>query len=473
MIYKMSEDIRIEKDSIGEVNLPKNAYYGAQTQRAVLNFPISGLKSHTELIDSIILIKKAASTVNKALGLLSADKAREIINACHKILSGNFYDQFVVDIYQAGAGTSLNMNTNEVIANLASKNLGHPLGTYKIIHPNDDVNMSQSTNDVIPTAIRIAILKTLPALVKSLRLLSAVFGKKSRDFSNIIKTGRTHLQDALPITLGQEFGAYYQTILNDMNRIIKSMNNLTKIGIGGTAVGTGINSHPRYHTLMVEELSDLTKLPLKSNQNLFESMQSTADFLDLSSSLRILAQTLIRIGSDLRFLSSGPKAGLAEINLPSVQPGSSIMPGKVNPSIVEMLIMVCFQVIGFDQAILLSSMSGQLELNVMLPLIAYNLIEQIKILTNSVSVFREKCVDGISANKEMCNYWLKKSSGTAAVLNPYLGYDKTAQLVKLSLQTNKPLKGLVVQKGYFTSKQADKIFSVSGLTKPNLKSKIK
>mgnify|MGYP001557975825 CR=1 FL=1 len=442
-------------------------YYGAETIKALENFPISGLKPNPIYISSIVYIKKAAARVNNHLGTLDNKIALSIAKTCDEILAGKFADQFVIDPYQAGAGTSIHMNVNEVIANRASEI------SHLDIHPNDHVNMSQSTNDVIPCSIRIACLILLPKLLKQLKELTLSFDRKSKQLSRIIKSGRTHLQDALPITLGQEFTAYSKAIKIDGERINLAVDNLLKIGIGGTAVGTGINTHPDYHKMMVKELKNLTKLPLKSSGNLIESMQNTADFLHLSSMLRNLAQTLIRIGNDLRLLASGPKTGLAEINLPEVQKGSSIMPGKVNPSIVEMLTMVCFQVIGYDQAILLSSMSGQLELNVMLPLIAYNLIEQIKILTNSVGVFREKCVDGITANKEMCNYWLQKSSGIAAVLNPYLKYDKTAQLVKLSLQTNIPLKDLVVQKGYLTQKQADRIFSATTLTKPNLKLKIK
>lgn len=442
-------------------------YYGSETKKALENFPISGLKPHPIYITSIVYIKKAAARVNNLKGFLDDKKALAIIKTCDEILAGKLADQFVVDPYQAGAGTSLNMNINEVIANRAAEI------SHQRIHPNDHVNMSQSTNDVIPTAIRISCLLLLPRLLKSLKLLKSSFDKKSKQFSLIIKTGRTHLQDALPVTLGQEFAAYAKALMIDEERINLAALYLLKIGIGGTAVGTGINTHPDYHQMMVRELKNLTKLRLESSQNLVESMQNTADFIHLSSMMRTLAQTLIRIGNDLRLLSSGPKTGLAEISLPEVQKGSSIMPGKVNPSIVEMLTMVCFQVIGYDQAILLSSMSGQLELNVMLPLIAYNLIEQIKILTNSVSVFREKCIDGIIANKEMCNFWLQKSSGMAAILNPYLGYDKTAELVKISLKTSKSIKDTSIQKGYLTKKRAAEIFSVSRLTKPNLKSKIK
>ncbi len=434
----------------------QNIYYGRQTKRALDNFPISGLKSHQVYINSIVIIKKAAAIINSRLNLLDKKKAEAIITACDEILTGKFSDQFIVDVYQAGAGTSLNMNINEVVANRAN------------VHPNDHVNMSQSTNDVIPTAIRISSLLILPKLLKQLKNLTKSLEEKSIQFEKTIKSGRTHLQDALPITLGQEFGAYAKAITNDYERIEKSAKNLQKIGIGGTAVGTGINTHPKYHNLMISELKRLTKLPLRSAGNLFESMQNTADFLDLSGSLRTLSQTLIRTGNDLRLLSSGPNTGFAEITLPEVQAGSSIMPGKINPSIVEMLTMVCFQVIGYDQAILLASMSGQLELNIMLPLIAYNLLEQIKILTNSIEAFNNKCVMGITANRQMCQFWFERSSGIAAILNPYLGYDTVTKLVKESLKKNMSLKKLIIEKKLLDIKIINKIFQISSLTKPNL-----
>lgn len=439
-------------------------YYGHSTLKALSNFPISGLRPHREYVYSVVLIKKAAAFVNLKLSQLDRPKAVAIIKVCDEILSGKLSDQFVVDIYQAGAGTSHNMNVNEVIANRANE----ILHKSDVIHPNDDVNMSQSTNDVIPASIRISCLISLPKLLKSLNNLTNSFSKKSKKFSQIIKSGRTHLQDALPVTLGQEFGAYRKAIANDWTRIEKSSKNLLKIGIGGTAVGTGINTHPRYQQLMISELSKLTKLPLKSSGNLFESAQNTSDFLELSGSLRILSTNLIRIGNDLRLMSSGPMTGLAEIKLPEVQAGSSIMPGKVNPSIVEMLTMVCFQVIGYDQAILLASQAGQLELNVMLPLIAYNLLEQIKLLTNSIEVFNTKCLQYIEANPQICKFWFERSLGIAAVLNPYLGYDKVAQLVKEALNKNISIKELIKEKKLLSPKIINKIFSINNLTQPNI-----
>ncbi|OGG21657.1 hypothetical protein A3D03_01525 [Candidatus Gottesmanbacteria bacterium RIFCSPHIGHO2_02_FULL_40_13] len=437
-------------------------YYGAETKKALENFPISGLKPHPTYISSIVNIKKAAAKVNNNLKILEDKKALAIIKTCDEILSGKFADQFVVDPYQAGAGTSHNMNINEVIANRAGEI------SRQIIHPNDHVNMSQSTNDVIPAAIRITCLFLLPSLLKSLKLLKSSFDKKSKQFSRIIKPGRTHLQDALPITLGQEFTAYSKAIKIDMERINQAAGNLFKIGIGGTGVGTGINTHPDYHKMMVKELKNLTKFPLKSSGNLIESMQNTADFLHLSSMLRILAQSLIRIGNDLRLLSSGPSTGLAEIILPEVQKGSSIMPGKVNPSIIEMMTMVCFQVIGFDQAILQASIAGQLELNVMLPLIAFNLIEQIRLLTNTVEVLNKKCIADIAVDKKMCRYWFERSSGIAAILNPFLGYDKITGIVKYALKYNLSIREVIINRGYLDKKTVDKIFHPRNLTRPNI-----
>lgn len=462
------DKVRKENDSFGQVTLPFYAYYGAQTQRAINNFPISNLLPDKTYIYATVVIKKAAAVVNQKLNLLEEKKSQAIIQACDEIILGKYLDQFVVDPYQAGAGTSHNMNINEVIANRANEILGAPLGSYKYIHPNDDVNMAQSTNDVIPTAIRILTLKLLPDLFSNVNKLELTFGKKAKDFSKIIKSGRTHLQDALPVTLGQEFNAYAKALNNDLSRIKKASQNLQTLGIGGTAVGTGINSHPQYHKIMIAELSRLTDLSFKTSDNLFELMQNTADFLEVSSCIKILAQNLIRIGNDLRLLSSGPRAGLSEIILPEVQPGSSIMPGKINPSIVEMLTMVCFQVMGFDQALLFASASGQLELNVFLPLIAYNLSQQIKLMTNAINIFNQRCVSGIKVNKEMCQFWFERGSGIAAILNPHLGYDKTAKLVQESLKTDRPLKQLVVEKKLLTKEQVSKIFSSDRITKPNI-----
>lgn len=463
--------VRIEKDALGKVKLPEDAYFGAQTQRAIENFPISGLKPHREYIYSVVLIKKSAAIVNNKLGLLDQKKAQAVLRACDEILSGKFRDQFMVDPYQAGAGTSHNMNANEVIANRANEILGFPRrGSYKLIHPNDHVNMSQSTNDVIPTAIRIAVLFCVSDLLKNIKIMENYMSLKAKQYSKVVKAGRTHLQDASPITFGQEFSGYKSAITNDRKRIEKSAVNLRHVGIGGTAVGTGINTHPQYQQLMIAELKKQTNLPIVSAENLFESMQNTADFLDFSSSLRTLSQNLIRIGNDLRLLSSGPGTGLNEIKLPYTQPGSSIMPGKVNPSIIEMLTMVCYQVIGMDLAILLASQAGQLELNVMLPLIAFNLLEQTKLLTHAIGAFNEKCLKNMTVNERLSKFWLERSTGLGALLNPYIGYEKATELVKISLKTNKSIKELAIEKKLLTPKQASEIFLLVNLTKPNINS---
>ena len=460
------ENKRQEHDTLGDVKVPEKAYYGAQTVRAINNFPISGLKPGSAYVSSTVIIKKAAAIVNHKLGLLPEDKMNAIVKASDEILTGSLADQFVVDPYQAGAGTSHNMNVNEVIANRANEIMGAPLGSYHFIHPNDDVNQSQSTNDIIPTAIRLTVLKTTPELLKRISSLKETFSKKAQEFEGIIKSGRTHLQDALPVTLGAEFSAYARALENDIQRIERAADNLLKLGIGGTGVGTGINSHKDYHREMVGELKNLTGFQLKTNDNLFEAMQNTADFLEYSSSLRILSQTLVRIGNDLRLLSFGPRAGLAEIILPKVQPGSSIMPGKVNPSIIEMMTMVCFQVIGIDTAVLLSSQAGQFELNVMLPLIAHDLPEQIKLLTNAIEILNTKCVSGIEANKEMCRFWFERSAGIAAILNHHLGYEKTAEVVNFALSKNMSIKDAVLEKKYLAPETVEHIFKIENLTRP-------
>lgn len=431
-------------------------YYGSETQKALINFPISSLKNDLAFVKSIVVIKKAAAKVNSDLGLLDRSKAKKIIFACEQILKNKYDDQFVVDVFHSGAGTSLHMNVNEVIANLSNT------------QANDDVNFSQSTNDVMPTALRITVLMLIPKLLQALTNVLNTFEKKSREFKKYIKTGRTHLRDALPISLGSEFSAYKKALGEDLRNLKYFSQNLKILGIGGTAVGTGVNSHRNYSKLMIKELSILTGIKYQKTDNFPEKMQNTSDFLAVSSVLRALAQNLIRIGNDLRLMSSGPGAGFNEIILPEVQKGSSIMPGKVNPSIIEMLTMVCFQVIGFDQAILLASLSGQLELNVFIPLISHNLIKQIKLLTNSLNIFNEKCLIGIQANRKIIEYWLLRSSGNAAILNTKIGYEKSAELMKEAWGNNVSISELAVKKGYLTKKESEKIFALKNLTAPNL-----
>ena len=438
-------DNRIEYDSLGEVLVPLNALYGAQTQRAIENFPISGLKPRQAFIWSMGVIKRAAAEVNKDLGMLDSEKANAIIQAAQEVIDGKWNEQFVVDPFQAGAGTSHHMNVNEVIANRATQLLGGKLGEYRV-HPNDHVNMAQSTNDVIPTAIRLGCLWRLNELLSTLKNLSDSLTTKASEFDDIVKSGRTHLQDAVPIRLGQEFGAYAKAIERDVERIQYAAEGLRRLGIGGTAVGSGLNAHPDYHRQIVSKLSELTNLKLTKSDNLFESMQSMADATAFSASLRTLALTLIRIANDFRLLSSGPTTGLDEIRLPAVQPGSSIMPGKVNPVMAEMLDMAMFQVIGCDVTIALATQAGQLELNVMMPVIAHNLFEMMQITIGAVQAFTDRAVRGITANQAKAEGWLAQNPIVVTALNPLIGYRRGAELVKEAASRNMTIHDIAVEK---------------------------
>ena len=441
----MNTQFRYEKDSLGQVEVPVNALFGVQTQRAVDNFPISNLKPYKAFIWSIAAIKTSAAQVHLDLNLLDSEKAKAIISAGLEVLDGKWDDQFVVDPFQAGAGTSHNMNTNEVIANRATLLLGGKLGEY-LVNPNDHVNMGQSTNDVIPTAIRVGCLYRINELSETISDLKIALENKALEYDPIVKSGRTHLQDAVPVRLGQEFGAYARAVERDLERIVRSSDTLRRLGIGGTATGTGLNAHKEYHLRMVRKLSELTNLELQPSDNLFESMQSTADMADFSASLRTLAVTLTRIANDFRLLSSGPTTGLDEIRLPAVQPGSSIMPGKVNPVMAEMLNMAMFHVIGNDTTVMLASQAGQLELNVMMPIIAHNLFEMMQVLIGSIRAFTDKCVIGLQANIEKAEGWLEKNSIIVTALNPLIGYQKGAELVKEASQRNVSIKSLALEK---------------------------
>lgn len=439
------QEFRIEKDSLGPIEVPENAYFGVQTQRAVHNFPISGMKPYQAFIWSMAAIKTAAAKVHLDLKLLDEDKANAIIQAGNEVMNGDWNSQFVVDPFQAGAGTSHNMNTNEVIANRATELLGGKLGEY-IINPNDHVNMGQSTNDTIPTAIRLGCLWRLDELLTSITQLVNAFQEKAYEFDHIVKSGRTHLQDAVPVRLGQEFGAYARAIERDLERIKRSAEGLRRLGIGGTATGSGLNAHIEYHPRMIIELNLITKLDLSTSDDLFESMQSMADMVDFSASLRTLAVTLTRIANDFRLLSSGPATGLDEIRLPPVQPGSSIMPGKVNPVLAEMLNMAMFHVMGNDMTVSLASQAGQLELNVMMPIIAHNLFEMMNVMIGSIKAFTSKCVIGVTANVDKAEGWLDKNSILVTALNPLIGYQKGAELVKESLTRNMTIRELALEK---------------------------
>ncbi len=460
--------MRIERDSLGEVRVPDHALWGAQTQRAVENFPISGLRPSSDYISASALVKRAAAEVNMALGLLDERRGQAIVEAANQIMEGRWHEHFVVDVFQAGAGTSHNMNVNEVIANLANETLGGERGRYSPVHPNDHVNMAQSTNDFIPTVIRVAASQRAVHLLGAIGALASALDDKAADFDRVIKPGRTHLQDAAPMRLGQEFGAYAQAIRLDAARVARASKDLKRLGIGGTAVGTGLNSHPDYHSAMVARLSELVGIDFYSSGNLFESMQSTTDFVAASSALRTLAVSLTRIANDLRLLSSGPTTGLGEITLPPVQPGSSIMPGKVNPSMAEMLNMVCYQVMGNDQTLMACSQAGQLELNVMIPIIAYNLLQSFEILTNAIHVFTQRCVRGIQANVERCRQLAEGSIGLATALNPYIGYSAAAEVAKEALSRGVSLRRVVLERGLLTEEQLAAILDPMGMTEPGI-----
>jgi fumarate hydratase class II len=436
---------RIERDSLGELPVAAQAMYGIQTQRAVLNFPISGLRPWRAFIWSMATIKRAAAEVHRNLHLLDEGRAAAIIQAAQEVSDGRWDDQFVVDPFQAGAGTSHNMNVNEVIANRATQLLGGELGEYRV-HPNDHVNMGQSTNDTIPTAIRLGALWRLDELLDALDGLAQALRQKADEFDSVVKSGRTHLQDAVPVRLGQEFGAYARAVERDAERIRRAAEGLRRLGIGGTAVGSGLNAHPEYHTRMVQRLSELTGLRLATSDNLFESMQSMADVADFSASLRTLAVTLTRIANDFRLLASGPSTGLDEIRLPPVQPGSSIMPGKVNPVLAEMLNMAMFHVQGCDLTIALASQAGQLELNVMMPILAHNLFESMQVAIGAVRAFTDKCVRGVQANPAKAEGWLKKNTIVVTVLNPLIGYAAGAALVKEALRRDASVSDVAVEK---------------------------
>ncbi len=453
--------MRIEFDTLGEVAVPDDALYGAQTQRAVENYPISGLREHPQFIRAFILLKRAAATANHELGAMEERIANAIVGACDRILGDfeNHRKHFVVDVFQAGAGTSFNMNCNEVIANLANLSLGGLLGAYTPVHPNDHVNMAQSTNDVVPTAIRIATLFQLGQLYPALDMLTGMLDAKGDEFADVIKSGRTHLQDAVPITLGQEFKAFAAAMRRSTRLLRDAGDELRVLGIGGTAVGTGINTPPGYRFAVVQHLTASTGLELRATDDLREAMQSQLPVVAVSAALRNLALELTRITNDLRLLASGPMTGLAEILLPSVQPGSSIMPGKVNPSMLECMNQVLFHIIGADTAIAYASQAGQLELNVMMPLMAFEISFSIEILKNFLPVFVEKSIRGIEANRERCEAYYISSPSLATALNPIIGYAAAAEIAKESAKTGKRIPDLLREKNLLPEEKIQEIFT--------------
>jgi aspartate ammonia-lyase len=448
--------VRIERDTLGEVAVPDDALYGAQTQRAVENYPISGLREHPVFIRAFIIIKKAAAIANRELGVLDAKLADAIIAACDELQNNEpkYRNQFVVDVFQAGAGTSFNMNVNEVIASLANRALG---GTP--IHPNDHVNMAQSTNDVVPTAIRVATIMLLEHLWPGLDMLADAFDERGKAFADVIKSGRTHLQDAVPVTLGQEFRAYAAAVRRSTRLLRAAASELTVLGIGGTAAGTGMNAARGYRELVVKQINEITGLAFTPTDDMREAMQSQLPVAAVSGSLRNFALEMTRITNDLRLLASGPQTGLAEIILPAVQPGSSIMPGKVNPSMLECMNQVLFHVIGADTAIALAVQAGQLELNVMMPLMAFELLFSIEILKNYLPVFVEKGIRGIEADRERCEAYYISSPSLATALNPIIGYARAAEIAKESAKTGTPIPQLLREKKLLTEEEIARIFT--------------
>jgi aspartate ammonia-lyase len=456
---------RTERDPLGELNVPVEAYFGVQTARAVENFPISGMRAPADLVTATVLIKKAAAEASAALGRLDGAVARAIVAAADEILGGSLRDQFVVDIYQAGAGTSHNMNANEVLANRAAELLGEPRGTYRRVHPNDHVNMGQSTNDVFPASTRLALLLGAGPLVGAARDLVEAFARKAGELGGVVKTGRTHLQDAVPITFGQEFGGYASCLRRGADDVAQASEQLLELNVGATAVGTGLNAGDEYREKVVENLRRYTGLPLRPAENLFRVTQSMGDVLAYSGAMRRLAVELGKIASDLRLLSMGPRAGLSEIALPAVQPGSSIMPGKVNPSVPEMVNQVCFQVMGCDTTVMLACEAGQLELNVMMPVIAWNALHSSTILRTAMTVMRTRSVEGIAANADRARELLERSTATATALSPYIGYAATAEIAKESVKTGRTIRELVLERKLLDARRLDDILSVEAMTR--------
>ncbi|MFN2637312.1 MAG: aspartate ammonia-lyase [Gemmatimonadaceae bacterium] len=460
----MTAKTRTEKDPLGALEVPAEALYGVQTLRAVQNFPISGFRPLPAFVDATVRIKRAAALTHKETGRLEAKLADAIVKAADEVLAGQHRDQFVVDVYQAGAGTSHNMNCNEVLANRANELLGGKRGAYAPVHPNDHVNMAQSTNDVIPTAIRLACVTELAGLEGAVKELATAFETKGKEFDDVLKSGRTHLQDAMPIRLGQELEAYGGSLRRGLKRVLEAADYLRDLGIGGSAVGTGVNVEPEYPKLMVKHLKASTRVDLREGKDRVQLMQSMGDVAAFSAQLKVLAIDLSKIASDLRLLASGPRTGFDEIRLPAVQPGSSIMPGKVNPSIPEMVNQVCFQVIGNDACVTIAAEHGQLELNVMMPVIAHNVLSSMMILRNSARVFAERTVKGMEANEEQCEYWLERSAALATALAPQIGYARAAEISKQSVKENVLIRDLVKREKVLPDAEIDEVLDLRKMT---------
>ena len=473
-IYPVTEfhSTRTESDSLGSLEVPKNAYYGIQSKRAQENFPLSGHKVHNQLIQAMGLVKYACIEANLRTGSLSKEIGEAIKKACTEFITGQYDDQIVVEAIQGGAGTSINMNVNEVIANRAIEILGYEKGRYDIISPNTHVNMAQSTNDVVPTAFKVAVLMMKDDLLASLGKLHKALQEKEAEFDEIVTIGRTHLQDAVPIRLGQEFGAYARLVERDIKRINEAMESLNTVNLGATAVGTGLNADPAYIEAAIEELREITGMDIQLAEHLMDATQNTDCYVHVSGALRVCALNLSKMANDLRLLASGPICGLTEIRLPAVQPGSSIMPGKVNPVMAEMMNQICFQIQGNDHAIAMASEAGQFQLNVMAPVIFKNMFESIEILTNGVDVLADRCIRGIVANADHCHKQINNSLGMVTALNPHIGYEKSAEIAKEVLETKKSVREVVLKKGVLTEEELNIILQPKEMTEPGIAGKV-
>lgn len=459
---------RIERDFLGEKKVPVHAYYGVQTIRAVENFPITGYRLHPELIKALAMVKKAAAMANMDIKHLYEGLGKPIVQAADEIINGQWHDHFIVDPIQGGAGTSINMNTNEVIANRALEIMGKEKGNYRELSPNSHVNMAQSTNDVFPTAIHISTLNLIEKLVATMERMRDVFKQKAQEFDHIIKMGRTHLQDAVPIRLGQEFEAYCRVVDRDIKRIKQSRQHLYEINMGATAVGTGLNADPRYIKLVVKYLAEISGLPLVGAEHLVDATQNTDAYTEVSAALKVCMMNMSKIANDLRLMASGPRAGLGEIVLPARQPGSSIMPGKVNPVMPEMINQVAFQVIGNDNTICLASEAGQLELNVMEPVLAFNLLQSLSIMNNAFAVFTDYCLSGIQANEERMKEYVDKSTGIITAVNPHIGYEVAARIAREAILNGKQVRDLCLQYDVLTEEELDIILNPYEMTEPGI-----
>lgn len=466
MNYK--SEFRVESDSIGNKDVPINAYYGVQTLRAAENFKITGLKTHREFIKSLAEIKKASAITNGEIGILNNHIENAIVKACDEIIEGRLHEEFITDPIQGGAGTSMNMNANEVIANRAIELLGGEKGEYSIVHPNDHVNMGQSTNDVIPTAGKLTALKLIPKAIFQLKRLQDALKKKSEEFNDIIKMGRTQMQDAVPVRLGQEFAAYSAVVGRDIKRINRAMESLTVVNMGATAIGTGINAHCEYEGKIIPNLRKVTNIMLNQSEDLVDGTQNIDCFVEISAALKACAVNLSKIANDLRLMSSGPRTGFGEINLPAKQNGSSIMPGKVNPVIPEVVNQVAFNIIGNDVTISMAAEAGQLELNAFEPVIFYKLFESIETLTHGVNTFVDNCVSGITANEKRCKELVENSIGIVTALCPHIGYKESARIAKVAMKTGEPVRDITLKLGILKEDEVDEVFDPMAMTEPGI-----